>query len=230
MSVCVDEFSTPCQCHSTHGGKLTTVWTIHPIRYHCILCDQSIRSNNSFLLCLHSYSYCGKLTLPLVPLVFFRVVVVVVVITGVGVVVRLISHFLNFFEVEKDCVWNVYGKIPRMCRRISCATIAVEGMTFVLTHAAMQLLSHHMQTKIFICPWWLHHWHQFDVHSIGLVVRMSILDTKDRRFEPQHQYVLSLSKRLYPHCFGRLSCEMSTRWGQPREGCSVLWAFRRNIT
>ena len=30
------------------------------------------------------------------------------------------------------------------------------------------------------------------------------------------------SKGLYPHCFSRLSCEMSTRWGQPREGCSVL--------
>ena len=59
-------------------------------------------------------------------------------------------------------------------------------------------------------------------NHIGLVVRMSILDTKGRRFEPQHQYVLYLSKRLYPHCFSRLSCEMSTRWGQPREGCSVL--------
>ena len=57
---------------------------------------------------------------------------------------------------------------------------------------------------------------------IGVVVRMSILDTKGRRFEPQHQYVFSLSKRLYPHCFSRLSCEISTRWGQPREGCSVL--------
>ena len=57
---------------------------------------------------------------------------------------------------------------------------------------------------------------------IGLAVRMSILDTKGRRFEPQHQYVFSLSKRLYPHCFSRLSCEMSTRSGQPREGCSVL--------
>ena len=60
------------------------------------------------------------------------------------------------------------------------------------------------------------------LEHIGLVVRMSILDTKGRRFEPQHQYVFSLSKRLYPHCFSRLSCEMSTRWGQPREGCSVL--------
>ena len=37
-----------------------------------------------------------------------------------------------------------------------------------------------------------------------------------------YQNVFSLSKRLYPHCFSRLSCEMSTRWGQPREGCSVL--------
>ena len=45
---------------------------------------------------------------------------------------------------------------------------------------------------------------------------------KGRGFEPQHQYVFSLSKRLYPHCFSRLSYEMSTRWGQPREGCSVL--------
>ena len=51
-----------------------------------------------------------------------------------------------------------------------------------------------------------------------------------RLFEPRQQYVVSLSKILYPHCFSRLSCEMSTRWGQPREGCSVLWAFRRNST
>ena len=68
------------------------------------------------------------------------------------------------------------------------------------------------------------------IEHIGLVVRMSIFDTKGWRFEPQHQYVFSLSKRLYPHCFSRLSCEMSTRWGQPREGCSVLWALRRNST
>ena len=53
---------------------------------------------------------------------------------------------------------------------------------------------------------------------------------QQQRFNPQHQYVFSLSKRLYPHCFSRLSCEMSTRWGQPREGCSVLWALRRNST
>ena len=61
-----------------------------------------------------------------------------------------------------------------------------------------------------------------DYSYIGLVVRMSIWDTKGRRFELQHQYVFYLSKRLYPHCFSRLSCEISTRWGQPREGCSVL--------
>ena len=30
------------------------------------------------------------------------------------------------------------------------------------------------------------------------------------------------SKALYPHCFSRLNCEMSTRWGQTCEGCSVL--------
>ena len=60
------------------------------------------------------------------------------------------------------------------------------------------------------------------IERIGLVVRVSILDTKGRRFEPQNQYVFSLSKILYPHYFSRLSCEMSTRWGQSREGCSVL--------
>ena len=38
--------------------------------------------------------------------------------------------------------------------------------------------------------------------------------------EPQlHQYVVSLSKTLYPHCFCRLSCEMSTRREHPHEGC-----------
>ena len=68
----------------------------------------------------------------------------------------------------------------------------------------------------------LTHFLSSSIEHIGLVVRMSILDTKGRRFEPQHQYVFSLNKRLYPHCFSRLSCEMSTRWGQPREGCSVL--------
>ena len=63
------------------------------------------------------------------------------------------------------------------------------------------------------------------LYHIGLVVRISILDTKGRRFEPQHQYVFSLSKRFYPHCFSRLSCEMSTRWGQPREGVQCYELF-----
>ena len=65
--------------------------------------------------------------------------------------------------------------------------------------------------------------------TIGVGLRMSTLDS-NVAVQSQHQYVFSLSKRLYPHCFSRLSCEMSTRWGQPREGCSVLWALRRNST
>ena len=57
---------------------------------------------------------------------------------------------------------------------------------------------------------------------IGRLARMSVSGYRGSRFEPRQQYVVSLSKTLYPHCFSRLSCEMSTRWGQPREGCSVL--------
>ena len=48
---------------------------------------------------------------------------------------------------------------------------------------------------------------------------MSFSRYRDRRFEPrQHQYVVSLSKTLYPHCLSGLSCELSTRWKHPREG------------
>ena len=57
---------------------------------------------------------------------------------------------------------------------------------------------------------------------------MSVSGYRGKRFEPRQQYVVSLSKTLYPHCFSRLSCEMITRWRPPREGCSVLCAFRRN--
>ena len=57
--------------------------------------------------------------------------------------------------------------------------------------------------------------------QIGHLARMSVSVYKDCRFEPRYQYVVSLSKTLYPHCLSRLSCEMGTRWGQPREGCSV---------
>ena len=46
------------------------------------------------------------------------------------------------------------------------------------------------------------------LEHIGLVVRMSILDTKGRWLKPQHQYVFSVSKRHYLHCFCRLSCEI----------------------
>ena len=35
-------------------------------------------------------------------------------------------------------------------------------------------------------------------------------------------HVVSLSKTLYSYCFSRFSSEMGTRWGEPREGCSVL--------
>ena len=56
----------------------------------------------------------------------------------------------------------------------------------------------------------------------GRLVLMSVSGHRGRRFEPRQQHVVSLSKILYLHCFSRLSCEMSTRWGQPREGCSVL--------
>ena len=84
-----------------------------------------------------------------------------------------------------------------------------------------------LSTVLALCVVFLDAW---NMEHIGLVVRMSILGTKGWRFEPQHRYVFSLSKILYPHCFCRLSCVMSTRWGQPREGCSVLWAFWRNRT
>ena len=63
----------------------------------------------------------------------------------------------------------------------------------------------------------------FSMKHIGHVVRMEDSGYRGRRFDPQqHQYVVSLSKTLYLHYFCRLSCEMSTRLGQPREGCSVL--------
>ena len=60
------------------------------------------------------------------------------------------------------------------------------------------------------------------LEHIGSLARMSVSEYRGRRYEPRQQNVVSLSKTLYPHCFSRLSCEMSTRWGQPREGCSVL--------
>ena len=49
------------------------------------------------------------------------------------------------------------------------------------------------------------------LEHIGWLARMSVSGCRGRRFEPRQQYVVSLSKTLYPHCFSRLSCEMSTR-------------------
>ena len=60
----------------------------------------------------------------------------------------------------------------------------------------------------------------YNMEHIGHVVRMSVFFTQ--RFIFRRQYVVSLSKTLHPRCFNRLSCEMSSRWGHPREGCSVL--------
>ena len=52
---------------------------------------------------------------------------------------------------------------------------------------------------------------------------MSVSEYSDRRFKPrQHQYVVSMSKTLNPHCFSRLSCEMCTRRDHPREGCLLF--------
>ena len=68
------------------------------------------------------------------------------------------------------------------------------------------------------------------MEHIGRLVRMSVSGYRGRRFEPRHQIVVSLSKTLYLHCLSRLSCKMRARWGEPREGCSVLRAFRRNST
>ena len=49
------------------------------------------------------------------------------------------------------------------------------------------------------------------------------LDTDVDGSEPQkHQYAVSFSKTHYQRSFGRLNCEMSTRWAQHPEGCSVL--------
>ena len=49
---------------------------------------------------------------------------------------------------------------------------------------------------------------------------MSVFGYSDQWFKPPwRQFVVSLSKTLNPHCFIRLSCEMSTRRGHPREGC-----------
>ena len=55
------------------------------------------------------------------------------------------------------------------------------------------------------------------LEDIGHVGKISVSGYSDQRFKSRlHQYVVSLSKTLNPHC---LSCEMSTKWEHPREGC-----------
>ena len=61
-----------------------------------------------------------------------------------------------------------------------------------------------------------------NMEHIGPVVRMSVSGYRGYLFKSQHQYVVSLNKTLYLHCFSRLSSKMSARWEHPREGCSVL--------
>ena len=54
---------------------------------------------------------------------------------------------------------------------------------------------------------------------IGHVGKMSVYGYSDRRFKPRlHRYDVSSSKVLNPHCFSRLSCEISVRWEPPHEG------------
>ena len=50
------------------------------------------------------------------------------------------------------------------------------------------------------------------VKHIGHAVKMSVSGYRGWQFKSRHQYVVSLSKALYLHCFSRLSCEMSARW------------------
>ena len=58
------------------------------------------------------------------------------------------------------------------------------------------------------------------LEHIGYVAKMSVSGYRDRWLEPWlHQYVVSMSKTLNPHCFSRLNCEMSTRLAHPRVSC-----------
>ena len=64
-----------------------------------------------------------------------------------------------------------------------------------------------------------------DQEHVGHVVRMSVSGYRGRRFEPRHQYGVSLSKTLYPHCFSRLSCNVSTRWDNLMKGVQCYELF-----
>ena len=144
-----------------------------------------------------------------------------------------IDNLINVFTDQCLKCGSIHNKCGRMgILQPSGNPINVNNL---LLWSAMHFFPHQINVHLFLiclpflCLSGLHLFLNV-LWTIGVVVRMSILDTKGWRFEPQHQYVFSLSKILYPHCFSRLSCEMSTRWGQPRKGCSVLWALRRNST
>ena len=55
-----------------------------------------------------------------------------------------------------------------------------------------------------------------------MLLECRFLDTDVDSSNPGISMFVSLSKTLYPHCFCRLSCEMSAMRGQPWEGCSML--------
>ena len=55
------------------------------------------------------------------------------------------------------------------------------------------------------------------------VAEMSVSRHRYRLFELRlHQYVVPFSKTLNPHCFSRLSCEMSARREHPCEECLFI--------
>ena len=55
--------------------------------------------------------------------------------------------------------------------------------------------------------------------SVGHMGKASVSGCRDWRFKPDFISMLSLCKTLNPHCFSRLSCEMSTIGEHPHEGC-----------
>ena len=62
------------------------------------------------------------------------------------------------------------------------------------------------------------------------IQRLSVSGYRGCQFKPRHQCFGSLSKTLYLHCFSRLSCEMSTRWGQLRKGCLQCYELFGGMT
>ena len=60
------------------------------------------------------------------------------------------------------------------------------------------------------------------LEHIDHVARMSVFWIQRLTVQTLASVCVSLSKSLYLHCFSRISCELSTRWGHPFERCSVL--------